>query len=123
MPSDIPYEATAECIRKFNEAFMAEYRKQKSWIVPDGNLRDQIRESLSKKFTSVYEEFREMHFCSNGPSGKEKGQPRMGSDDFGNYLAHLFRGAPVPESSSTGLSSSTSNSTRTILCLPRRNTI
>ncbi|KAI4384454.1 hypothetical protein MLD38_002609 [Melastoma candidum] len=52
-PSEIPHEAAVECIRKFNEAFMAEYRKQTSWIIPDGNLRDEIRESLSKKLTSV----------------------------------------------------------------------
>ncbi|RVW49399.1 Exocyst complex component EXO70H1 [Vitis vinifera] len=47
-------EDVKECFGRFNLAFEEAYRKQTSWVVQDGKLRDDIKVSIAKKLVTAY---------------------------------------------------------------------
>lgn len=95
-------ETAKEGFKKFNAAFEEAYRKQTSWRVEDGKLRDELKMSIAKKVLPMYREFYEG--CVE-KVGVERGVLRFSPDDLGNYLSDLFHGV-----SSSGSSSSLSSS-------------
>lgn len=98
--------AAEEGFRKFNSAFEEAYRKQRSWRVEDGKLRDELKMAIAKKvvgiYREVYEGYVEMVGVERGFMG---GVVRFSPDDLGNYLSDLFHGV-----SSSGSTSSLSSS-------------
>ncbi|KAJ9175638.1 hypothetical protein P3X46_014176 [Hevea brasiliensis] len=99
-------EAARECFRRFNAAFEEAYKKQASWIVPDGKLRDELKVSIAKKLVSDYTEFYGRYIVMLSGEKNLELLVRFGSDDLGNYLSHLFQGVAI---SNISLSSSSSH--------------
>lgn len=106
-----PAEAK-ECFCKFSSGFEETYWKQRSWVIPDPKLRDEVKISLAKKILSAYRPFYEKH-CEKvawmGSGGGVESIVRFAPDNVQNYLSDLFYGTGSSENSST--SSSRSNST------------
>ncbi|XP_022941770.1 exocyst complex component EXO70H1-like [Cucurbita moschata] len=94
-------ETAKEGFRKFNAAFEEAYRKQTSWRVEDGKLRDELKMCIARKVVPRYREFYEG--CAE-TVGVERGVLRFSPDDLGKYLSDLFHG--VSSSGSTSSSSS-----------------
>ncbi|XP_009120489.2 exocyst complex component EXO70H1-like [Brassica rapa] len=92
-----PEEARA-LFARFNDEFEAAYRKQISWVIPDPNLRDRIKISLSQKLMLVCTEFYEVNrFGLGGDAFNVRYTP----EDIGNYLSDLYFGSRGSGSSST----------------------
>lgn len=97
-------EEARECLRRFNMAFADENKKQRSWVVPDGNLRDEMKLSIAGKVMNAYTKFYESNeLMLNGEVG-------ITADDLGNYLSDLFHGVSVSGSSNSLYSMSSSSS-------------
>lgn len=83
-----------ECFRRFNSAFEEVCRKQATWVVPETDLRAEIKSSLVDKVVPVYRrfygEFREM---LRGVTGEE-GIVRFAPEDVEKRVEELFN-APV----------------------------
>lgn len=115
-----PAEAK-ECFCKFRSGFEETYWKQRSWIIPDPKLRDEIKISLAKKILSAYRPFCEKHgekvaWMESG--GGVESIVRFAPDNVQNYLSDLFYGTGSSENSSTSHRSS-SHSTSTSPSPPR----
>lgn len=115
-----PAEAK-ECFCKFRSGFEETYWKQRSWIIPDPKLRDEIKIALAKKILSAYRPFCEKHgekvaWMESG--GGVESIVRFAPDNVQNYLSDLFYGTGSSENSSTSHRSS-SHSTSTSPSPPR----
>ncbi|XP_041024320.1 exocyst complex component EXO70H1-like [Juglans microcarpa x Juglans regia] len=106
-------EMAKECFRKFNAAFEEAYRKQTSWLVQDGKLRDELKVSIAKKLVPVYQEFFDMYLVMLSGEKNLELLVRFSPDDLGNYLSDLFHGT------STSGSSTSTSSLQMGGCLPR----
>ncbi|XP_059458687.1 exocyst complex component EXO70H1-like [Corylus avellana] len=109
-------ETAKECFTRFNVAFEEAHRKQTSWVVQDGKLRDELKVSIAKKLIPVYREFYDTHLVMLTGEKNLEYLLRFSPDDLGNYLSDLFHGT-----STSGSSTSTSSSSLLQLggCLPR----
>ncbi|KAK9283225.1 hypothetical protein L1049_011461 [Liquidambar formosana] len=103
--SPISPEAAKECFRRFNAAFEEAYKKQTSWVVANGRLRDEMKVSIARKLVNAYREFYESNVVMLSGESNLEGLARIGPDDLGNYLSDLFHGS----SASVGSSSSSSS--------------
>lgn len=92
-------EMAKECFRKFNAAFEEAYRKQTSWVVQDGKLRDDIKVSIAKKLATKYQEFYDNNIAMLSEEKNLELLVRFSPDDLGNYLSDLFHGASTSGSS------------------------
>ncbi|OMP11363.1 Exocyst complex protein Exo70 [Corchorus capsularis] len=95
-----------ESFRKFNTSFEDAYWKQRSCIVPDGKLRDEIKVSIGRKLVTAYRELYNNHKSTVGDERAARLFVRFSPEDVGNYLSDLFFGTV----SSGGSSSSSSTS-------------
>ncbi|KAG6665718.1 exocyst complex component EXO70H1-like [Carya illinoinensis] len=111
--AEITPEMAKECFRRFSAAFEEAYRKQTSWLVQDGNLRDELKVSIAKKLVPVYQEFFDTYFMMLSGENNMELLVRFSPDDLRNYLSDLFLGT-----STSGCSTSTS-SLQLGGCLPR----
>ncbi|KAG7993031.1 hypothetical protein I3843_02G157100 [Carya illinoinensis] len=111
--AEITPEMAKECFRRFSAAFEGAYRKQTSWLVQDGNLRDELKVSIAKKLVPVYQEFFDTYFMMLSGENNMELLVRFSPDDLRNYLSDLFLGT-----STSGCSTSTS-SLQLGGCLPR----
>lgn len=104
-PNESPSEVAREGFRRFNVAFEEAYRKQTSWIVTDGKLRDEIKVSIAGKLVPAYRAFYDE--CLVMLSGEKNLEMlvRFAPDDLGNYLSDLFHGTAVSGSFSSSTSS------------------
>ncbi|XP_022138980.1 exocyst complex component EXO70H1 [Momordica charantia] len=97
-------EAAKEGLRKFNAAFEEAYRKQTSWRVEEGRLRDELKMSIAKKLLPTYRQFYEgcIEIVGGERDFSTKGfAVRFTPDDLGNYLSDLFHGVSSSGSSSS----------------------
>lgn len=92
-------EMAKECFRKFNAAFEEAYRKQTSWVVQDGKLRDDMKVSIAKKLAPKYQEFYDNNIAMLSEEKNLELLVRFSPDDLGNYLSDLFHGASTSGSS------------------------
>ncbi|KAM0993990.1 hypothetical protein ACFX2I_009575 [Malus domestica] len=90
--------------RNFNFAFDEAYRKQRTSVVPDPKLRDEIKVSVGQKLFAVYREFYEAHRMTVGGGRSGALYTRIAPEDVGNHLSDLF--FPTDSSSSSSSSSS-----------------
>ncbi|CAA7017711.1 unnamed protein product [Microthlaspi erraticum] len=80
-------DAAKERLRRFNEAFEEAFQKQSTWVVPDSNLREDLKDSVTKKLTiAATTFFGKYHVETWGEI------VRFVPGDLGNYLSDLFIG-------------------------------
>lgn len=108
-------ETVKACFRQFNLGFEQAYRKQTSWVVLDGNLRDEIKVSIAKNLVPAYREFYETHLVALSGEKDLEVLVRFAPDNIENYLSDLFHGTAISGSSSS--SSSSSSLSRVSRCL------
>ncbi|XP_020412184.1 exocyst complex component EXO70A1-like [Prunus persica] len=102
--ADISPEMAKECFRKFNTAFEEAYRKQTSWIVEDGKLRNDLKVSISQKLVPTYQEFYDTYMVMLSGEKNMELLARVSPNDLGNYLSDLFHGTSASVSSTTSSS-------------------
>ncbi|KZV24700.1 protein binding protein [Dorcoceras hygrometricum] len=85
-----------KCFRQFNSIFEDEYRKQRSWVVPDSKLRDEIKVSIARKLVPAYREFYDSYMTVlRKESNDFEVLARFSPDNLGNYLSDLFHDTAV----------------------------
>ena len=83
-----------ERFRSFNLCFEEIYRVQTAWKVPDPQLREELRISISEKVIPAYRSFMG-RFRSQLESGRHAGKYiKYTPEDLENYLLDLFEGSP-----------------------------
>ncbi|XVF20136.1 hypothetical protein REPUB_Repub11eG0172500 [Reevesia pubescens] len=105
--AEIPVDQVKDHFRNFNLAFEDAYTKQRSWVVPDPKLRENIKTSLARQIVPIYKEFYQRY--GGLQLRKEmwvESLIRYTPDDLVNYWADLFYGSgssgSVSSSSSRG---------------------
>ncbi|KAL3520216.1 hypothetical protein ACH5RR_018365 [Cinchona calisaya] len=84
-----------ERFKNFNACFEDIYRIQTAWKVPDLQLRDELKISISEKLIPAYRSFMG-RFGSHLESGRHAGKYiKYTPEDLENYLSHLFEGIPL----------------------------
>lgn len=106
-------EMAKECFIRFNVTFEEAYRKQTSWVVQDGKLRDQLKVSIAEKLVPEYQEFYDMYLAMLTGEKNLELLVRFSPDDLGNYLSDLFHGT-----STSGSSTSSSSLFQSQGCIP-----
>ncbi|VFQ90528.1 unnamed protein product [Cuscuta campestris] len=87
--------ALKERFKNFNACFEELYRIQTAWKVPDEQLREELRISISEKVIPAYRSFLG-RFGSHLESGRNSGKYiKYTADDLENYLLDLFEGNPL----------------------------
>lgn len=83
-----------EKFKNFNACFEEIYRVQSLWKVPDDQLREELRISISEKVLPAYRAFVGRH-GSQFDSGRNAGKyVKYSPDDLENHLLDLFEGRP-----------------------------
>ncbi|XP_059640027.1 exocyst complex component EXO70B1-like [Cornus florida] len=86
--------ALKERFKNFNACFEDIYRTQSTWKVPDAQLREELRISISEKVLPAYRAFMG-RFGSQLEGGRHAGKYiKYTPDDLENYLLDLFEGTP-----------------------------
>ena len=86
--------ALKERFKNFNACFEDIYRIQTAWKVPDPQLREELRISISEKVIPAYRSFMG-RFGSQLESGRHGGKYiKYTPEDLENYLLDLFEGMP-----------------------------
>ncbi|KAF5792961.1 putative exocyst complex component Exo70, cullin repeat-like-containing domain superfamily [Helianthus annuus] len=84
-----------ERFKNFNACFEEIYRIQSLWRVPDDQLREELRISISEKVLPAYRAF-VGRFGSQLDGGRHSGKyVKYTIDDLENYLSDLFEGKPA----------------------------
>ncbi|XVE54495.1 hypothetical protein DITRI_Ditri03aG0086300 [Diplodiscus trichospermus] len=87
--------ALKERFKSFNACFEEIYRVQTGWKVPDPQLREELRISISEKAIPAYRSFMG-RFGSQLESGRHAGKYiKYTPEDLENYLLDLFEGMPL----------------------------
>ncbi|KAJ6672245.1 EXOCYST COMPLEX PROTEIN EXO70 [Salix viminalis] len=87
--------ALKERFKSFNACFEEIYRIQTGWKVPDPQLREELRISISENVLPAYRSFTG-RFGSQIDSGRNAGKYiKYSPDDLENYLIDLFEGTPL----------------------------
>ncbi|KAL8476342.1 hypothetical protein ACS0TY_028860 [Phlomoides rotata] len=87
--------ALKERFKNFNACFEDIYRAQTAWKVPDPQLREELRISISEKVIPAYRSFMG-RFGSHLESGRHAGKYiKYTPEDLENYLLDLFEGTPL----------------------------
>ncbi|KAI4319032.1 hypothetical protein MLD38_032682 [Melastoma candidum] len=86
--------ALKDRFKNFNACFEEIYRIQTAWKVPDDQLREELRISISEMVIPAYRSF-VGRFGSQLESGKNSGKYiKYMPEDLENYLSDLFEGSP-----------------------------
>ncbi|XP_052176919.1 exocyst complex component EXO70E2 [Diospyros lotus] len=75
-----------ERYRGFNNAFEEVYKIQTTWSIPDGELRKDLRISISQKVIQAYRSFA-------GKNSAGEKYSKYTADDLENYILDLFKGS------------------------------
>ncbi|KAF2302647.1 hypothetical protein P3X46_023512 [Hevea brasiliensis] len=87
--------ALKDRFKNFNACFEDVYRIQTGWKVPDPQLREELRISISEKVIPAYRAFLG-RFGSQLDSGRHSGKYiKYTAEDLENYLLDLFEGTPL----------------------------
>ncbi|GLT89655.1 hypothetical protein SLE2022_076320 [Rubroshorea leprosula] len=90
-----------EYFRKFNSSFEDAYWKQKSCVIPEKKLRDDIKVSITSKLVPVYRPFYDTHGLTIEEERNRMLFVKFTPEEVGNYLSDLFFGAGNSGSSSS----------------------
>lgn len=101
----IPSDTIKEHFKRFNESFEETYRRQKSWVVPHGTLRDEIKISIARKLVPFYRDFYDYYMVILTGEKDLEILVRFSPDNIGIFLSDLFhenvRSGSLLSSSST----------------------
>lgn len=87
--------ALKDRFKNFNACFEEIYRIQTGWKVPDPQLREELRISISEKVLPAYRSF-VGRYGSQLENGRNAGKYiKYAPDDLENYLSDLFEGTPL----------------------------
>ncbi|PON89564.1 Exocyst complex protein [Trema orientale] len=97
----LPEDPTAEIstdmaknyFRRITAAFEEAYRKQTAWVVPDPNLRDEVKVSVARKLVTPYRAYYEKHRVGLVRECGSDALVRYAPENIDNYLSDLFFGA------------------------------
>ncbi|KAJ0263665.1 Exocyst subunit Exo70 family protein [Hirschfeldia incana] len=114
LPENRTVEMSAEEVKdrfeKFSEGFERAYRKQGACVVPDNELRDEIKVSIARKLVPVYREFyntrRDVILAGEGGARNLSSVVRFTPEDVEYHLSDLFSGEGVSGSSAVSSPSS-----------------
>ncbi|CAI9105283.1 OLC1v1004175C1 [Oldenlandia corymbosa var. corymbosa] len=101
--ADTPSRKVIDCFEQFNSGFEEAYRAQSSWVIPDPNLRDEVKVSIFKKLVAPYRVFYQQY-----RKIAEGSIVRYAPEDLENYLSDLFFGNSISGGSSRSRSPSQS---------------
>lgn len=91
--SNASKNALKERFKNFNTCFEDIYRLQTAWKVPDAQLREELRISISEKVIPAYRSF--VGRFSSQLEGRHAGRYiKYTPEDLENYLLDLFEGVP-----------------------------
>ncbi|CAK9175817.1 unnamed protein product [Ilex paraguariensis] len=93
--AEISFDAAKEWIKKFNSGFDEEYRKQRSWVIPDLKMRHEIRVSVANQIVPVYRVFYEKHREMFRRDMGVESKSGIAPENLENYVWDLFEGARV----------------------------
>ncbi|KAF8086281.1 hypothetical protein N665_0630s0031 [Sinapis alba] len=101
---EMSVEEVKERFEKFSESFERAYGKQSVCVVPDTELRDEIKLSIARKLVPIYREFyntRRSHVIVAGAGGVRNlsSVVRFTPEDVENHLSELFSGEGTSGSS------------------------
>ncbi|XP_042502788.1 exocyst complex component EXO70E2-like isoform X2 [Macadamia integrifolia] len=83
-----------ERFRNFNLAFEEVYKNQTGWLIPDPQLREDLRISVSLKVIQAYRTFTG-RYASQLDGGRHSDRYiKYSADDLQNFLLDLFEGSP-----------------------------
>ncbi|KAF9603901.1 hypothetical protein IFM89_038620 [Coptis chinensis] len=92
--SNISKVILKERFKNFNATFEEIYKVQSTWKVPDPQLRDELRISISERVIPAYRSFMG-RFRSHLESGRHAGKYiKYTAEDIENHLSDLFEGSP-----------------------------
>ncbi|KAL5717533.1 hypothetical protein ACHQM5_010519 [Ranunculus cassubicifolius] len=83
-----------EKFKHFNAAFEEIYKSQTAWKVPDPQLRDEIRISISERVIPAYRSFMGRVSCQLDRVRHASRYMKYTLEDIENYLLDLFDGVP-----------------------------
>ncbi|CAI9757344.1 unnamed protein product [Fraxinus pennsylvanica] len=93
--SNVSKVVLKERFKNFNACFEDIYRIQTGWKVPDSQLREELRISISEKVIPAYRSFLG-RFGNHLESGRNAGKYiKYTGEDLENYLLDLFEGTPL----------------------------
>ncbi|KAJ0260111.1 Exocyst subunit Exo70 family protein [Hirschfeldia incana] len=75
-------------LKRFNEAFEGALQKQSGWVVPDSQMREGLKDSVTKKLTDVASLFYEKYHVETWED-----IVRYVPKDLGSYLSDLYLGS------------------------------
>ena len=110
LPENRTVEMSAEEVKdrfeKFSEGFERAYGKQGACVVPDVELREEIKLSIARKLVPVYREFYNTRRSVILAGAGGVTVVRFTPDDIENHLSNLFSGEGISGSSSVSSPSS-----------------
>ncbi|XP_073303732.1 exocyst complex component EXO70H1-like [Primulina huaijiensis] len=83
-----------EKFRNFNSELEAACKKQKSWVIPDPKMCDEIKIYFSNNISSSYRAFHEQYRSGVGAESIIKYDP----EDLDNYFSYMFSMKEAPDS-------------------------
>ncbi|XP_025015499.1 exocyst complex component EXO70A1 isoform X2 [Ricinus communis] len=95
--SGVSKSALRERFKTFNAMFEEVHRTQATWLVPDNQLREELRISISEKLIPAYRSFLG-RFRSHIESGKHpENYMKYSVEDLENAVLDFFEGYPVSQ--------------------------
>lgn len=86
------HEKVTEIFKKFNMSFDQAYKNQSQCVVPDNQLRDDIKVSIARKIFRRYREFYNTHSSTIRRKEITVAVVRFTPEDVGHHLSDLFFG-------------------------------
>ncbi|BFG36104.1 hypothetical protein CerSpe_223780 [Prunus speciosa] len=90
--AEISPEEARLIFRNFNFSFEEAHRKQRTSVVPDRKLGEEMQVSIAKKLVSAYREFYDAHRLTVGGGRNVALYVRFAPEDVENHLSDLFFG-------------------------------
>ncbi|XP_073144333.1 exocyst complex component EXO70H1-like [Henckelia pumila] len=88
--AEISPEEAIECFRRFNLSFEEECTKQKSWVIPDPEFREDARIQVKRKIIPVYR----VYYYKHRGGYMMESIIRYAPEDLDNCLSALFSASP-----------------------------
>ncbi|KAJ4847140.1 hypothetical protein Tsubulata_048625 [Turnera subulata] len=99
IPPELSPEAAKDYLKGFNTSFEEAYNRQRSCIVQDEKLRDELKTSIGMNLIPAYRELYQRCLEMFGRDKKLRLLLKFSPEDLGNYLSDLFHGTGASDRS------------------------